>query len=374
MLTNAANSSTNRPAKELQLPPCQFVSSDLISDCLSGPLTFPANNEKRSMNTLELIGENMLIGTGRVKTFDCLVPLLLVVEWMWLLLACNVHDFAFSQQTWLLSSLHNSHELFSNNQPIRSFFPPAFHPQIVSQAGFDLQGNGLALDITSWPFPSGVGFPIRLLELWTRKRRDHHNHLETCQQTESTTWSCGFFVVKSCLRKRLMLVGMHTHHIHMYDVLTYVKSVSYFLKYTLYMLYLAIYVCKCPQRISGPMWPVTESFFRNTSIFYINHIEISDTHGSMHTNRFSEVWWSLYLKQGTVDGEKIWLTTWDGQSIIIHGVSFVNLGFHAITPKPWETDDILHWFNHSTLFFWGDHIFHLSTPPEKKDLLESKTH
>lgn len=129
----------------------------------------------------------MLIGAGHVKTFDGLVPLLLVVEWMRLLLVCNINFHLNSQLTELFPN--NNHHPGSNQKKTtaRRFFlnkifgPPAFHPQIVSQTGFNLQRDGLAALAGNlpqvWPFQP----PPTNLQLWTGKRRDHHNHLETCQ-------------------------------------------------------------------------------------------------------------------------------------------------------------------------------------------------
>ena len=64
--------------------------------------------------TLKNLGTTVLIGAGHVKTFDCLVPLLLVVEWMRLLLVCNINFHLNSQLTELFPN--NNHHPGSNKK------------------------------------------------------------------------------------------------------------------------------------------------------------------------------------------------------------------------------------------------------------------
>ena len=72
--------------------------------------------------TLKNLGTTVLIGAGHVKTFDGLVPLLLVVEWMRLLLVCNINFHLNSQLTELFPN--NNHHPGSNQKKTtaRRFF------------------------------------------------------------------------------------------------------------------------------------------------------------------------------------------------------------------------------------------------------------
>ena len=95
----------------------------------------------------------MLTGAGHVKTFDGLVPLLLVVEWMRLLLVCNINFHLNSQLTELFSN--NNHHPGSNQKKTtarRFISKQNFRTACVSSS--NCVSNGIQSP-TRWP--GGVG-------------------------------------------------------------------------------------------------------------------------------------------------------------------------------------------------------------------------
>lgn len=103
--------------------------------------------------TLKNLGTTVLIGAGHVKTFDGLVPLLLVVEWMRLLLVCNINFHLNSQLTELFPN--NNHHPGSNQKKTRHvvfFFKQNFRTACVSSS--NCVSNGIQSP-TRWP--GGVG-------------------------------------------------------------------------------------------------------------------------------------------------------------------------------------------------------------------------
>ena len=99
----------------------------------------------------------MLIGAGHVKTFDGLVPLVLVVEWMRLLLVCNINFHLNSQTHRTLSQQPPSSGVQKKTHGFsRFFFHFFFGTACVSSS--NCVSNGIQSP-TRWP--DGVGrYPI----------------------------------------------------------------------------------------------------------------------------------------------------------------------------------------------------------------------